>query len=467
METNDEPPDGGGRSTTDDQCKKPTKRPSTSIPATEPRHKMSSSPSASVQNIYTRPEFASDKLKYSDNDSAPFIVHVSRIEPDPASGLSIRLLQFAQLIHKNSVLGIVKGGIKASGRNKVTVEFKNAVLANKFLESSILEKHGYVASIPKFHITRNGIVRNIPSEWSMEELANSIECPDNIEVIRARRLNRKSIKEGSIEWIPTRTVVLTFQGQKLPERVYCFHTSLPVSVYQLPTIQCNACCRFGHIQAQCRSKPRCYRCSQPHLGETCTVSPDNSTCLFCSGPHFASSFSCPEHTRQKLIKSVMSEENISYSEASLRFRPVRRSYADTSRMPSTHTHNQLPLNAPSPSIHQNTVLPPPKSLSYNKTVYINRRHSSPIGNGYDKTAHEQIINIPPSSQPNGCALSTSNDIISANEDLSCLLVKVIINFLSKFNDTLPSNVSDTLNQLISFLPQLNGSYNPSVELPKH
>jgi hypothetical protein len=174
----------------------------------------------------------------------------------------------------------------------------------------MLQKYNFLASIPKFHITRNGIVRNMPTEWSMEELVNAIECPDNIQVIKARRLNRKFSKDGVMEWIPTRTVVLTFQGQKLPERVFCFHTSLPVSIYQLPTIQCNACCRFGHIQTQCRSKPRCYRCAQPHAGETCSVPSEKASCLFCSGPHFVSSPSCPEHARQKQIKSVMSEENI-------------------------------------------------------------------------------------------------------------------------------------------------------------
>jgi hypothetical protein len=463
METSDEPPDGGGHSPPNEDIRRPSKRSSSSVIATEPRHKMSSSPSASVQSTYTRPEFVSEKLKYRENENAPFLVHVSRTESDPSSGISIRLLPFAQLLHKNSVVGIVKGGIKASGRNKVTVEFKNANLANNFLQNPILGSHGYVATIPKFHITRNGIVRNIPSEWSMEELVQNIECPDSLCIIKARRLNRKSIKDGSIEWVPTRTVVLTFLGQKLPERVFCFHTSLPVSIYQLPTIQCNSCCRFGHIQAQCRSKPRCYRCAQPHLGENCSIPADKATCLYCSGSHFASNASCPEHARQKLIKSVMSEENISYSEASLRFRPVRRSYADTSRM--TPTPSQNPSYSPAPPSGQQ--LATPSSQSYNKTVLINRRPRPSLESGYDRTAHMDIVNVPLSSQPNGCAFPTGNDSISANEDLSYLLVKVIINFLSKFNDTLPSNVSDMLNQLISFLPQLNGPYSSTMELPKH
>ncbi|KAJ0174214.1 hypothetical protein K1T71_010360 [Dendrolimus kikuchii] len=48
------------------------------------------------------------------------------------------------------------------------------------------------------------------------------------------------------------------------------------NTYQLPTIQCFTCCRFGHVSDKCRSKPRCYKCGQLHSGNTCSVAPENA-----------------------------------------------------------------------------------------------------------------------------------------------------------------------------------------------
>jgi hypothetical protein len=111
----------------------PIKRHAPSSTLIEPQTNKIKSPSASSQNTYVRPEFSDSKLNYSSNDNSPYLVNISRSEPDPASGLSIRLLLFAQLIHKQSVTGIVKDGIKASRRNRVTVEFKSFESANKFI----------------------------------------------------------------------------------------------------------------------------------------------------------------------------------------------------------------------------------------------------------------------------------------------------------------------------------------------
>lgn len=111
-----------------------------------------------------------------------------------------------------------------------------------------------------------GVVRDVPTDWSLEDLVAGIKTPRNCgEVFRTRRLNFKNKKEDTVTCSPLSTVVMTFFGQILPEKVFCYNASLPVSVYILPTIQCRNCLRFGHIRSQCRSKPRCYRCAEPHL----------------------------------------------------------------------------------------------------------------------------------------------------------------------------------------------------------
>ena len=148
--------------------------------------------------------------------------------------------------------------------------------------------------------SRMGIVRDIPIEWTDEEIIDNIKVPDGCgPVIKARRLNRRvSTLDGS-EWKPTQTVVLTFDGQILPSRVYCFYSALPVEKYMYPTIQCYKCCRYGHTRTLCRSSPRCYKCGLDHPGDGCDPPPDRIKCVSCLGTHFATDKACPELGRQR------------------------------------------------------------------------------------------------------------------------------------------------------------------------
>lgn len=83
-----------------------------------------------------------------------------------------------------------------------------------------------------------GVIRGVPVDIGMDELVSSLQFDISTEIIKARRLNRKIVKEDrTTEWIPTQTVVLTFSGQISPTHVYCFYSSFPVEKYILPTIQ--------------------------------------------------------------------------------------------------------------------------------------------------------------------------------------------------------------------------------------
>lgn len=415
-------------------------------------------PSESIQFVYTRPGFESDsKAKYNPQDTAPYSVHVTRIEPDVSTGLSIKLLRFAQFLHKNKITGIRKGGIKALGRNRISVEFKNHLEANNFVENPLLTDNKYSASIPRFQISRMGVVRNIPNDWSLEELVQNIDTPPNCgQVIRARRLNVKSHKpDNSVTWIPSSSVVLTFEGQVLPEKVYCFDTSLPVLLYRLPLIQCRNCCRFGHIRTQCRSKPRCYYCGAQHAGDACDKSKEQPHCILCdSDNHAATESVCPEHARQKSIKIVMAEENISHMEASVRFPSVKRSYADVT---STQQNLHQPQTSHPPN-YQFSVTSSPSSSprkSYRETVLLTPRPRPPMGKSYDISAHNNITQTPKSSQPNGCAAigqqkyEETTPLPTPNDNLVELLVCTLINIISKFSDALPNNVQQLLQLLLS------------------
>ncbi|KAI8434647.1 hypothetical protein MSG28_003180 [Choristoneura fumiferana] len=392
----DEPPDRGGTplppnfSADLNYVPRATVKPGSKRPANIPSEPMI----ASKQHTFVRPGFENGSdLKYSESDSGPFVVQVScEIQNSPSH---VRGLKMAQTIYNSKVSGIKE--MKSAGKNKLNVYFTSAREANLFIENPVIAQHNLVAAIPRFQVSRMGVVRQIPLEWTLEELIDAIECPSGTGM------------------------------------------SIPVDNYKLPTIQCHKCCRFGHIKDQCRSNPRCAKCAQNHATSDCTVPDSDVTCLYCSGPHTATDNRCPEFSRQRSIKTVMSSENIGYVEAARRFRPVRTSYADKLRQdfspdsqetpPSQISFSQSPAGSPT----QRTP-----SQSYKKTVFIERRPRPTPGKSYDVQAHQAYTYTPKSSLPNGCALG-HHDNSSPNDDLAELITKMLINLLSKFSDIIPYN----------------------------
>ncbi|KAI5636441.1 hypothetical protein NE865_10861 [Phthorimaea operculella] len=420
----------------------------TNLPPSKKTINNTSTPS--IQSTFTLPEFELNIRTYGEHDVAPFIVHISKVvsESTLANSSTLRPIKFGHFLFHNKIQGIVKDGIKRVGRNRISVEFKTSDDANSFLQHPSLAAAKYEAVIPSFNITRMGIIREVPVEWTLEELLRAVEVPSGFgKVIKARRLNRKSYDEdNSPVWIPTQTVVLTFLGQKLPPQVYCFYTSLPVQTYVLPTIQCNKCCRFGHIAAKCRSHERCFICAGNHLGISCTRK--TPTCLFCSGEHKATDQNCPEQSRQRNIKLVMSQENISYLEASIRFPQVRKPFTDALR--------NSPLLFPDQSQSQPTQpsTQPTIKTSYNKTTFTQRRLPSPASSrGYDRAAHMALISSPHPSSPNGSALSSP----SSASDFSFIgsLLSTCFKILSKANqEEIPNNIRNNLTELPGMLSHL-------------
>lgn len=420
--------------------------------------------SASIQTVFTHPSYVVGAIQnYSDNDKGPFLVHVALTTPDLASGTSLRAIKFGQFLATNKIPNVCRDGIKKIGRNKLSVEFLSAKDANTFLINPLLPLHSYSASIPTYNVTRMGLVRQVPTDLSMEQFVKDIVVPQGSGiVVKARRLSRKENKDGEISWIPTQTVVVTFLGQILPERVYLYYTSLPIELYKYPTIQCYSCCRFGHTKAQCRSKPRCFRCAQEHFGDSCVVQETSATCLHCLGQHFSINKKCPEQERQRSIKSVMAEQCVSYQEAAAQFPPVVRSYSEVAQILFSHPSPSNVSSVPRPTNPSQT----PHSHSYTKTVYATPRPKPVLGKSYDRAAHSKIVSTPKSTMLNGSALSNVQSPLSNNNMLESLLSFFIDMVLSN-PQKLPSHVASKLNQLASLVVPNGPSPTPAVEQSQH
>jgi hypothetical protein len=275
----------------------------------------------------TRPSL--NRQLYQSSDASPYVVHIQKEQTAPNENCSIHPVSFGHFLKKNSFKNIVNGSVKRIGRNRVTLSFTNFEDANAFVQSTQLKANKYKAFIPSFNLIRMGLVRGVPTDWSEEEIIENMTVPIGCgKIIKVRRLKRKQIVDDKSQFIPIQTVVLTFDGQVLPKRVFLFYNSLPVDLYIYPTIQCFNCCRYGHIKSQCRSTPKCFKCGQGHSGDSCAVDEDLIVCCLCSGSHMATSNKCPEYSRQKSIKETMAKSCISYAEALKLHPPISKSYSD-------------------------------------------------------------------------------------------------------------------------------------------
>lgn len=355
---------------------------------------------------------------YGFGDRGPFLVHVSRVEESANSGTVLNPVSFGRLLNFLRCKNIVDGSLSRIGRNRVSLIFSTYQAANVFTLNEELKNKGYNAFIPSFSITKMGLIKDVPVEFTNEDIVEFVKVPlinGCGKVIKARRLNRKVTIEGNTQWRPSQTVVLTFDGQVLPKKVFCCFTSLEVEPYIYPTIQCFACCRFGHTKDKCRSKPRCFKCGDNHSGDSCTVEEDEVRCVNCNGTHSAKSNSCPELARQKNIKKIMSDSSISYAEASKKVPSAKISYADILSNSPSRTSYKKSIN----------VIRKPRIISPNK--------------GYDKEAHAEIIRRPSSTSDNGCALITDHIEFNKADDAKALIT-TLINLLSSFISS-PSNAA--------------------------
>ncbi|GFG40544.1 hypothetical protein Cfor_02249, partial [Coptotermes formosanus] len=122
--------------------------------------------------------YFSTRQLYKDTDPGPYVVSVELVSEDPKAGTTLHPLKFGYFLQKNNMKNILEDGIKKIGRNRVMVTFKSALAANLFLNNSILVSNNYKTFIPTYNICKLGIVREIPIEWSHNDIATDKCCSE-------------------------------------------------------------------------------------------------------------------------------------------------------------------------------------------------------------------------------------------------------------------------------------------------
>lgn len=404
------------------------------------------------------------RTSYVATDAAPYIVHIQKEHVGENNGVTFHPVTFGRFLKKNSINGIVNGSIKRIGRNRISMSFNNFSDANLFITNSKLNEEKLKAFIPTFTVTRMGVIRGVPTDWEDDEIIENISVPIGCgKIIKMRRLKRKINVNNNVQFVNTGTIVVTFDGQVLPTRVYMCYTALTVDLYIYPTVQCYNCCRYGHVKNQCRSVPRCFKCGQGHSGDTCDVEEDLYYCCLCKGNHQAVNKKCLEFDRQKKIKESMSKSCISYLEA-VKLHPVvnKLSYADallSAPSPSTDVDN---YNVSKP--HLNFTSQNSTSQSYKKTVFLKPRAPTKAHKGYDRSAHAEITKTP--------SIQSVKPIFNDNNDTDTSISEVIRSLIQLLNQSntkvSPPNVALLINILHSVLDLNNGpgGSHDTMELPQ-
>lgn len=110
------------------------------------------------------------------------------------------------------------------------------------------------------------------------------------------------------------SVMVQFEEERLPERVFFGFISYAVRKYVPPPLRCYKCQKYGHVAAVCKGKQRCARCSGEHEYGKCGqgVKPK---CCNCGGDHSAGYDGCQVRKEAMKIQNVKISEGLTYAEA--------------------------------------------------------------------------------------------------------------------------------------------------------
>ena len=248
---------------------------------------------------------------YTKYSKAPYFFYLQGKEVDIGYKNSIKV---GKLIDKLNIKCVDL--VRPIGKNRLEITTKtykdanNLVLTNPF---SVIKCEAY---IPSFKVQKQGLIRGVDMSISEAEILVESRTSSGCAVQNARRIQYPS-KENPTKKEPSGKVILTFEGNDLPEYIYLYHVRFQIEPYISRVPQCHKCLLFNHIQSQCRGTQVCHKCGDTeHLTTDCTVPNENLRCRNCKGEHSSTALECPERKKHMLIKTHATVHNVSYREAS-------------------------------------------------------------------------------------------------------------------------------------------------------
>ncbi|XP_048251541.1 uncharacterized protein LOC125379308 [Haliotis rufescens] len=237
--------------------------------------------------------------------------------------------------------------VKRMARGDVSVTAKTVEAAKTLLQVTELDEHFVTPHEPESLMRTCGVIYGIDLDIEMNEIEDELK-PVLPLMCSAVRLTRGPDK------VPTKSVLLTFTGQSLPDHVVIFFQRFPIRIYVPPALRCFKCQSFGHVSAKCRSTHHvCAKCGGKYKYEECNES--SLKCKNCGGAHSAAYKGCIKYQEAVQIQKVRVEGKLSYSQA---VRQVRGDF-DVAQVPAVPK-------------------PPPAAKPLSQVVTISGVVSSPV-----------------------------------------------------------------------------------------
>lgn len=369
-------------------------------------------------NSQNKVESHKDPILYSNEDLGPFIVFVESTTKTNNNVGRFNNLKIAKEIFDLQLKEVKK--INNKGLNRLAIEFNNWFAANSFIKNSRLIEKGYKLYIPFNFVTCKGLVRHVDIDEDINNFANICKC--DVEILSAKRLNRKVISNNKTEYVPTGTILFTFRGVFLPKIIHFYGLPLPVAIYIPPVTQCFACLLYGHTKKNCKGKEKCYNCGEKkhENDQTTTDSTTEFSCLtkchFCKESHKTTSKTCPEYQRQLEIKKLMAYENLTFYDADSKcartYAPNREYVFNPREYPSLPNRDSTQRNPNKDTIPPNLRRTTDFNMNKGKRTFQQATTEEPnkkrlIQKGFDKTQHNEALYFP-NSRPSTRIGHTNN-----------------------------------------------------------
>jgi len=345
--------------------------------------------------------------------------------------------------------------------------------ANRLVESKQLAEHNLKTFIPLHRILRTGIIRDVPQDYTIDMIKDSITSP--IKVLDIHRLNRRVKIENEIKYLPSRTICVKFSGQLLPQFVYLSNCRYAVSPFVPKARICFSCFRVGHVSKSCKGKPRCLHCGETKhtSSDLCPRAQAPQACINCLGDHLATSHLCPHIVKHKMTLSLASTRNIPYSEAkksvdfpshSFSASPVSDPRFDFVNFPNTLNSKSSPLSFETPNRFfpllgsdkgSSNLSPPPYSSTARKRPVLTNNNLSSTANSGKSSPRENSAPYPPRTRPSLSAPASfhpahHNSLMFPNgrsPSISGNRVALLPNSISPSQHNPPSSLSSHLSLL--------------------
>lgn len=222
-------------------------------------------------------------------------------------------LVVGHILHKKLLVKNIVN-IKSAGKNRVKVHFSSTRDANLLVTNKLLEVEKLRAFIPNHLLEKKGLIRGVDTFFNDDYLKENLVSPAKI--TNVQRVHRKIINENKVALVAKQSVIVTFEGNMLPNEIIINSVVFPVELFVGRVTQCYNCLKYGHISKQCRTNnPLCLNCGKSK-SESHECFEKDTYCIYCKiNDHKSNSRKCPFFEKQKKIKRVMVEHNSTYTEA--------------------------------------------------------------------------------------------------------------------------------------------------------